>query len=278
MPVLDADIGKMWLYIKGDSTRALASFRDGTRNDPTNADNYTGLDTAMSLSGAPAKERAEELGHYPATGNADMPANLVYQLALARAEADQYEQALASFHGRFFPSEEGGVSADEVLSEIKLMQAEADAEKGRCTEAQAFLADQHGGIVVDGAFARPFLKMAVIARKCGNREQAEGYLRKAAASQAGAEIVWASRAQQLLGAYDPIKGRRVLQDSLDAAERMKDVNGSNGWWWYNLGALQSALDQKDSARESFRKALLLPDRMMSHHLARVAMIDLDSDQ
>src|SRR5947209_17297845 len=63
--------------------------------------------------------------------------------------------------------------------------------KGRCKEAQAFLADQHGGLVLDGAFARPFVTMAIIANKCGNREQAEGYLRKAATSQAGAEIVWA---------------------------------------------------------------------------------------
>jgi hypothetical protein len=40
----------------------------------------------MSLSGAPAKERAEELGHYPGVENetdSSMPANLEYQLALA---------------------------------------------------------------------------------------------------------------------------------------------------------------------------------------------------
>jgi tetratricopeptide (TPR) repeat protein len=280
MEVLDADMGKAWLYIKDNSTKAVAAFREGTRNDPTNADNYTGLDTAMSLSGAPAKERAEALGSYPATGNAagsDMPANLVYQLALARAEAGQYEQALALFHGRFFPSEEGGISAGQVASEIKLMQAKANAEEGRCAEAQAFLSGDHGGLVVNEAFSRPYVTMAIIARKCGIRGQAESYLQKAAASQAGAGIVWANRAQQLLGAYDPIKGRQKLQETLDADERMNDASGSNGSWWYNLGMLQAALDQKGPARESFRKALLLPDRMMSHHLARVAMADLRSD-
>ena len=57
-----------------------------------------------------------------------MPANLVYQLALTRAEAQQYEQALALFKNRFFPSEEGGTTSDEVLLEIKLMQAEAWAK------------------------------------------------------------------------------------------------------------------------------------------------------
>lgn len=281
MPALDADMGKAWLYIKGDSTRAMAAFREGTTNDPTNADNYSGLDTAMSLSGMPAKDRAEELGHYPTADNAtysDMPATLVYHLALARAEAGQYEQALALFHGRFFPSEEGGVSAVQVISEIKLMQAKANAEDGRCTEAQAFLKEGHRGIVLNETLSRPYVTMASIAQKCGNREQAESYLQKAAASPTGADIVWANRAQQLLGAYDPMGGRQKLQQLLVADERMKDMSDSNGWWWYNLGILQSALDQKGQAMESFRRALLLPDRMMSHHLARAAMTELGSDR
>ena len=273
MQVLDADLGKALLYIKDDPTRALAAFREGTRNDPANADNYAGLDTAMSLSGVPAKERAEELGHYPAADATDseMPANMLYQLALARAEAGQYEQALALFHGRFFPSEEGGLSAEQVVAEIKLMQAEANADERRCADAQAFLAEDHSGLVVNEAFSRPYVKMATIAKKCGNQGQAESDLQKAAASQDGADIVWANLAQQLLGTYDPSKGRQKLQESLAADERMRDANGSNGWWWYNLGVLQAALDQKGLARESFRKALLRPDRMMSHHLARLAM-------
>ena len=279
MLVLDADLGKAWLYIKNDSTRAVASFREGTRNDPTNAENYAGLDTAMSLSGVPAKERAEELGHYPTADATDseMPANLVYQLALARAEAGQYEQALALFHGRFFPSEEGGISAGQVEFEIRLMQAKANAEEGRCTEAQAFLADHSGPVVNEGS-SRSYVTMGIIARKCGNRGQAESYLQKAAAGQTGAEIVWANRAQQLLGTNNPINARQKLQESLAADELMNEANGSSGWWWYTVGILQSALDRKGPAGESFRKALLLPDRMMSHHLARLAIADLGSDR
>ena len=109
----------------------MTAFRDGTKNDPANAENYAGLDTAMS------SERRARKGTRGRTGalsggrqrnRLGMPANLVYQLALARAEAGQFEQALALFQGRFFPSEEGGVSAGQVMSEIKLMQAEANAE------------------------------------------------------------------------------------------------------------------------------------------------------
>ena len=118
--------------------------------------------------------------------------------------------------------------------------------------------------------------MGTIAGKCGDPGQSKSYLQKAAGGQTGADIVWANRAQQLLGTNDPVKGRQKLQDSLAADERVREDNGANGWWWYNYGILQCALDQKGPARESFRRALLLPDRMMSHHLARVAMTDLGS--
>ena len=122
LPVLDADMGKAWLHLKTDPQRALEAFREGTESDPANADIYVGLDETMSFAGVPAKERAEALGRYPSaadkTSPSPMPANLVYQLALTRAEAGQYDGALDLFKGRFFPSEEGGVSAAQVLFEL----------------------------------------------------------------------------------------------------------------------------------------------------------------
>ena len=87
--------------------------------------------------------------------------------------------------------------------------------------------------------------------------------------KAGADSGWAIGRSSCLERDDASNGRQKLQELLAANERMKDANGANGWWWYNLGILQAAADQKGAARESFRKALLLPDRMMSHHLARV---------
>ena len=121
MPVVDADMGNALLKLKGDPQRALTSFREGMRNDPDNAAVYTGLDEAMSLTGASAAERAAMLSQYPSADAPDskMPANLVYQLALTRAEANQYQQALALFKDRFFPSEELGTTSEEVLLEIK---------------------------------------------------------------------------------------------------------------------------------------------------------------
>jgi tetratricopeptide (TPR) repeat protein len=279
MPVLDAEMGKAWLFVKDDPKNALVSFREGTIDDPTNSDNYAGLDAAMSLTSVSARDRAAELGRYPSADNAsvsNMPANLVYQLALTRAEAGQYGQAFALFNGRFFPSEEGGVSAAQVLFEVKLMQAAANAEAGHCAEAETFLAGDHTGRVVNEAVSRPYFKMAAIAKTCRNFQQAEGFLQKAAASKIRADAGWANQAQRILGANDPQDGRQKLQASLAAAHRVKDASAFTGWWWYNIGIMQSALHRKDQASEAFRKALLLPDSMMSHHLSREAIADIGS--
>ncbi|HEY6374825.1 MAG TPA: DUF5107 domain-containing protein [Edaphobacter sp.] len=281
MPILDADLGKAWLHLKGDSQRALISFRDGAENDPTNSDIYVGLDIAMSLSNVSAKERAVALGRYPTADNVSsstMPANLVYQLALTRAEADEYDRALALFKDRFFPSEEGGVSAAQVLFEIKLMEAEANAGAGRCAEAEAFLAADHAGLAVNGAVSRPFVRMAAIAKACKNPQQSEELLRTAAASKVGADSAWVAKAQKLLGTYDETEQSKKLQGSVAAAARVKDTSSFTGWWWYNIGTMQAALHRNNEAREAFNNALLLPDSMMSHHLSRAAIAELDASK
>src|SRR5262249_18828143 len=136
MPILDADMGKASLQLSGDVPHALAAFESGLVNDSANADIYSGLDEAMRLGGASAKDRARVVGRFPGvTHNSapvGMPSNLVYQLALTRAEAGEYDAALALFKGRFFPSEEGGVNAAQVMFEIKLLKATAEASTGQC--------------------------------------------------------------------------------------------------------------------------------------------------
>src|SRR5208337_3028026 len=91
LQVVDVAMGDALLKLKGDPQGALASFREGLRNDPDNAEVYVGLDEAMSLTGASAAERAAVLSQYPLADAPDskMPAELVYQLALTRAEATQ---------------------------------------------------------------------------------------------------------------------------------------------------------------------------------------------
>ncbi len=65
LPVLDANIGLALLHIKDDPENALAAFRDGLTNDPTNVAVYLGIDQSLSLLGHPAGERVEALGKYP---------------------------------------------------------------------------------------------------------------------------------------------------------------------------------------------------------------------
>jgi tetratricopeptide (TPR) repeat protein len=275
MAVLDADMGKAWLQLKNDVARALVSFKEGAENDATNADIYAGLDEAMSLSGVAAKERAAALGRYPgvteSASPAGMPASLVYQLALTRAEAGDYEHALALFKERFFPSEEGGVSAAQVLFEVELMQAEAEAAAGRCADAGRFLAGPQRGLTLNGSVARAYVREAAVAKACRLTEQSERLLKEAAASKSVADAAWAAKAEALLGGSVQ---REKLEASLVAADRVKDTSAFTGWWWYNVGMIEASLNHVDRARAAFRKALLLPDSLMSHHLSRAAIAEV----
>jgi tetratricopeptide (TPR) repeat protein len=275
-PVLDADLGDAWLHVKGDAQRALASYREGVENDPTNAEIYAGLDAAMSLAGAPARERAAALGRYPSVDDpsrSTIPAEVVYQLALTRAEAGEFEDALKLFEGRFFPREEGGVSSDQVLAEIRLMQAEAETKAGRCVDGKAWLAVD-SNLALNGAASQAYLRTAAIAKECHDSEQAEQLLQRAAASGGAADAAWAAKAEKLLGADDSAQEQRKLESALTQAERVVDSSSFTGWWWYNIGTIQAALNHKDLAKEAFDKVLLLPDNMMSHHLARTALAGL----
>jgi predicted Zn-dependent protease len=278
--VIDVDMGDAQLRVKGDSQGALAAFREGIRNDPENAEVYVGLDEAMSVTGASAAERAAALSQYPSAdaAHSKMAADLVYQLALTRAEAAQYEQALALFKDRFFPSEEGGTTSGQVLFEIELMQAEAWAKAGNCKEAEHFLDDKQAGMGPDAGSARDDLKLSGIARSCGQAKGSEGFLHKAAAAADPADLVWAIQAEKSLGTYDPVKAGERLAKSLADAERSLAASTHSGYWQYTVGLLQAALDRKEQARASFEKTLILADTHMSHHLAREALAELSANK
>jgi tetratricopeptide (TPR) repeat protein len=276
LQVLDVDMGDTLLKLKGDPQRALASYREGLRNDPNNAEVYAGLDAAMSLTGASAADRASALSQYPSADASDsnMPADLVYQLALTRAEAMQFEQALALFKNRFFPSEEGGITSGQVLFEIKLMQAVAWTKAGNCTAAEDFLTDEQAEMKLNGNSARDSVKLGGIAEGCGQAKEAKEFFHKAAADVNSASLPWAIQAQKSLGTYDAGKAERAVEASLAAEPSDSEDGVHSGSWWSNVGLLQAAAHRNDEARKSFEKALVLPDTRMSHHLAREALGEL----
>jgi tetratricopeptide (TPR) repeat protein len=205
-----------------------------------------------------------------------MPANLVYQLALTRAEAGQYEPALALFKDRFFASEEGGTTSGQVLFEVKLMQAEASAKAKNCAGADGLLEGKQPGMGLDGRSTREYLKLAGIARFCNRAKEAEDLLRRASAGVEDADLVWAIEAQKSLGTYDPVKANQQLTKALAEAERSLAASTHSGYWQFTVGMLQTALNQKERARDSFEKTLILADNHMSHHLAREALANLSA--
>jgi predicted Zn-dependent protease len=278
LQVVDVDMGNALLKVKGNQQAALEAFREAARDDAENPEGYVGLDEAMSVTGASAVERAAALSQYPSADAPDsrMPANLVYQLALTRAEAAQFGQALALFKNRFFASEEGGTTSGQVLFEVKLMQAESWTKTHNCTEVENFLDDKQPGMGLDGESTREYLKLAGIARNCGRAKQSEDFLHKAAAGVEGADLVWAIQAQKSLGIYNSVKANQRLTESLAEAERSLAASTHSGYWQYTVAMLQAALNQKEDTRESFEKAMILADNHMSHHLAREALAELSA--
>jgi tetratricopeptide (TPR) repeat protein len=280
LQVVDADLGDAFLKLRDDPQRALASYRRGLHTDPDNAEVYAGLDAAMSLTGVSAADRASALSQYPSADAPDskMPADLVYQLALTRAEAMQFEPALALFKNRFFPSEEGGITSGQVLFEIKLMRADAWAKAGGCKDAESFLRDEQAEIKLNGDSARDAVKLGGLAQSCGQAKQARELFEKAAADADPTTLPWVIEAQKSLGTYDAKQAEQKLETSLAATLSHSDTSANSGLWWYNIGLLQAALQRNGEARESFKKALILPDTRMSHHLAREALGELSTDK
>jgi predicted Zn-dependent protease len=276
LQVIDADLGEALLELKHDPQGALASFHEGLHNDPENAAVYVGLDEAMSLTGASAAERADALSQYPSADSpqSKMPANLVYQLALERAEAKQFEPALSLFKDRFFASEEGGITSDQVLFEIRLMQANAWAEAGNCEAAMKFVESAQTDKGFEEDSARDDVQLAAVARTCGHMEAAQAFLRKAATSDGSTNLFWAVQAEELLGAGDSGTARKRLMDALRAAEDHAEMAAASGSWCYNTGMLNLAAGNKQRARQLLMQALVLPDTNMSHHLARLALASM----
>jgi tetratricopeptide (TPR) repeat protein len=276
IPVVDADLGKAWLLIKHDTLRAQQAFIDGSTSDPNNADIYVGLDQAMSLTSSPPLERTEMLSRYPRADSpqSNMPATLVYQLALTRAEAGQFIPALSLFKDRFFAREEGGIASDRVLFEVQLMQAEADAATSHCEPVRNFLINQAASPDIANA-SRTLFKLAQIAKRCGNEDQAQSLLQKAAATKPGPEnLPWMIQANQALGAGDIPHLRDALQNSIPSSGHLSELPAFSSHRWYVIGLDQAALGDLIAADKSFRNALLLPDSFMSHHLARAGLASL----
>jgi tetratricopeptide (TPR) repeat protein len=279
IPVLDPDIGSALLYIKRDFPAALDAFNEGISHDPTNPVNYSGALTSLTLLGKPAADHIKTLERYP--DPARLPTDLLYELALNRAEAGNYDAAINTFRNRFFGREEGGLNVRQVWIEVRLQQALNLAHSNQCDQAIATaraLGSSVPGLTFTQSGLQPFLDSArtnfllgEIFAACNQQNDADRNYRLAANATRPFDTVWAWASARKLTGYDDDAWQKRLAAALSQAESHIQANPRSGWAFYSLGLLQLALGRQEQATASLRESLLLPDTQMAHHLARLAL-------
>ncbi len=279
IPSLGASIGLALLHNKREFANALSAFEAGIKNDPSNVVNYSGAVSAMTLLGRPASDRARILERYPDLSR--MPSVLVYELALNRAEAGEFDAALSLFRNRFFGSEEGGTNVREVWMEVKLLAARGLARAGRGKEALS-AADALRSSVPGLAFTQAGLLdllnspranylLGELFSSCGRKEEAERRLRLSSKATNANDVVWAWASARALSGYDPTRWKEPLSSALSQLESHARSGSHESSSLYWLGILQMALGHEEEAKASLRESLLAPESRMSHHFTRLAL-------
>ena len=278
IPVLHASLGRALLDAKDNPEQALTAFDEGLRSDSQNVELYIGLDQALSILQRPAKERAAALERYPDRDH--MPSRLVFELILNLAEAGEFEKANALFHHRFFPREEGGTNVRQVWLEVQTERAISLAERGQCSQAGEIV-DHLAEPIPDLPFTRqglePFLRssrfsylIGQVYKTCGQMDKAQQSFRRAADQPGLENAVWAWKASQELPGFDQNTAKQKLEGILENSRNNSGASPSSSWL-YSVGTLHRALNNQEQARNEFRQALLLPDRLMAYHLTRLAL-------
>jgi tetratricopeptide (TPR) repeat protein len=279
IPVLQASTGLALLHIKHEFAAALNAFEEGIANDPLNPVNYSGGVVAMTLLGKSAAERVKVLERYPDLGR--MPTSLVYELALGRVEAGNYEAAMDLFKNRFFGREEGGTNVRQVWIDVNLQQALALARTNHCKDALAVsksMGSPVSGLVFTQDGLAPFLDsprsnflLGEVSLACGQKKDADELFRRAVQATSNSDLVWAWASARRLDGYDPAKWRARLNAALSQTESNMRTSGSSGWSLYTAGVLQIALGETQEGNASLREALLAPETRMSYYLSRLAL-------
>jgi tetratricopeptide (TPR) repeat protein len=279
IPALQASIGLALLYVQQDFVGALKAFEEGIRTDPKNIVNYSGSIAANTLLGKSAETRVKALERYPDIKQ--LPTPLVYELALNRAEAGNFEEAISLFKNRFFGREEGGTNVRQVWIEVILQQADAYAKSGRCDGALSVvkqLALPVAGLVFtqDGLgpvvnSARSNYVQGEVYSACGKHEEAAKKFIAASHAAGAGELLWAWAAAKKLDDFVAEPWTSRLLSTASQAEATSRSSSLQGWWVYTAAALQIAAGQTEQGEHKLREALLLPESLMSYHFSRLAL-------
>jgi tetratricopeptide (TPR) repeat protein len=279
LPALDASLGLALLHVAGKADSALDVFGEGIKNDSLNVTNYTGAVAATTLLGKPPADRAKILERYPRQKT--MPTALVFELALSRAEAGDYDEAIGLFKDRFFGREEGGTNVRQVWVEVKLLQAQGLGRAGRCDEALEVmnnlaspvkgLAFTENGLTEILESARTNYLLGELSASCGQEKEAERRLERSYRATDPSQVVWAWAAAKKSAGYDGAQWQERLAAALSQAEFRLRSSSYKGWWTYCVGILQLALGREEEGKNSLRQAILLPESQMSNHFARLTL-------
>jgi len=282
IPVLHRNIGLVLLQLKDAPDQALEVFREGLASDRANLGLYSALGQTMTLLNRPPAERVEALRQFP--DPARMPPALVYDLALSLAEDGKAAEAEKLFENRFFARQEGGTNVRQIYLEVALLNALQLARAGRLQEALNAahnLGKERSGMAFTRDGLEPFLNdartefyLGEIESMAGSKDAARQHWRKAAAFSAGTawNAAFAMRAARRLDASDTNSWRTGLEAAL--ARSGVGRGNASGLAACAHGLMLADLGRKDEAVAVLRSAFVLPDRGMSHHLARLALPEL----
>jgi tetratricopeptide (TPR) repeat protein len=267
IPVLHASLGRTLLRLKHDPQAALDAFHAGLATDASNAELYEGFATSAALLSRPATERAAALEGYSDT--AHMPASLVYDLALSEAEAGTFDKAKSLFANRFFPREEGGTNVRQVWIRVRALEA----AQAPCTDALKIvdnLSEAVSGLDFTRDGMAPFIDAAPnqflfgsVEVRCGRKDAAAKRLETMARGTDPANHVFGAKLARLLSSSS-VKVEAPGQRQTPTASWPATVAG--------LAYLE--LGNREKAAELLEAALLLPDRNLAHHIARMALVEI----
>lgn len=270
IPVLHASLGRVLLRLRHEPQAALDAFRAGLAADPRNIQLYTGAGEAMSILGQPAAERVAVLERYPA--GAPMPTSLVYELALSYAEAGRFDKAEALFHNRFFAREEGGTNVRQVWVRVRTLEA----AQAPCSTALPIV-DALGHPVPGLDFTRdgmaPFLAepgnqplLGAVEARCGRPDAAARRVQTLLTRSDPAAVAFAYQLARKLPQFDAAAWNARLES---VSRRAEAASGTAAWPTFVWGLLQLEMGRTGAAEATLHSVILLPDRNLAHHHARV---------
>ncbi len=271
---LHRNLGLALLRIKNQPAEAAQVLLEGVTADPRNPAVYDALDQALSIQARPPSERAAALQRFPDLPG--MPQNLLIRLALALAASGQSEAAAKLISGRFFAREELGTNIRQVYLEIEVQRALELARNGKNDEASAFghkLGQPVAGLPFTNDGMAVFLQNARIQYILGELEARAGHMEEARACWSRAaergvkgpdyELAFAIRARMKLGAP---------ADPQTIEKRLARSGAANvGLAAYGHGELLRIAGREAEAKSEFRRALLMDDRGLAHHLSSLAL-------